>query len=177
VVHACWDTHSIECLKPFLDDSACVKPDAWQEILRKGTKAFEACEIILKGIEIPLPTGINFKDEGGHARSHIRTQWWKDKTETLSYRDLALVPPHVLETIPHEPIPADLMIGYDGEKVLFVGHYWLTGHPQPLSAHIACLDYSIAAQSDHSQHHKGKLCAYRFEGEKILTSDSFVWVS
>lgn len=54
---------------------------------------------------------------------------------------------------------------------------WCTGTPAPLSAHIACLDYSIAAKEQRAAHEKGKLCAYRFNGEKQLTQDGFVWVN
>jgi len=46
-----------------------------------------------------------------------------------------------------------------------------------LSAHIACLDYSIAAKEQRATQEKGKLCAYRFNGEKQLTQEGFVWVN
>lgn len=75
----------------------------------------------------------------------------------------------------HEPIPEDVLPGYDGDKPLFVGHYWLTGTPQRLTIYITCLDYSIAASHDHSGGH-GKLCAYRWEGEQELRNDRLIWV-
>ena len=61
---------------------------------------------------------------------------------------------------PHEPAPEDILPGCDGEKPVFVGHDWMSGTPRHLSARVACLDYSVAAG--------GKLCAYRWNGERDL---------
>ncbi len=56
-----------------------------------------------------------------------------------------------------------------------VGHYWLTGEPEPLNQYIACLDFSSAA--GHSRGSDvGKLYAYRWDGEKVLSKDRLVWV-
>lgn len=51
-------------------------------------------------------------------------------------------------------------------KPTFIGHYWLTGIPAPLTPRIACLDYSVAKQ--------GQLAAYRFNGEAELAAEGFV---
>jgi hypothetical protein len=126
-------------------------------------------------LEIELPTGFEFRDKDGNRLQHIRTTWWE--LERLTYRDLAQVPPEVIDSIPHVPVPADVLTGYDGEKLLFVGHYWLSGEPAPLSKYVACLDYSIAAEDTKAAQHKGKLCAYRWQGETELEADNFVWVS
>lgn len=175
VIHACWHQPSLATLAPYLNENNSIKADAWATLACKGTPAYDAIETVLKGLEIPLPAGYEFQDKDRNTRRHIRTQWWK--TDYLTYRDLAEVPPDVLEKIPHDPVPADLMPGYDGNKLLFVGHYWRTGTPAPLSSHIACLDYSIAAKNERATHSKGKLCAYRWNGEDLLVPDGFVWVS
>lgn len=175
MIHACWHPQSLEILAQFTDDSNCILPDALPSLTGEGTDAYDALETVLKGLEIPLPTGFGFDDKDGNARQHIRTRWWERKT--LTYRDLAVVPPEVIEQIPHVPVPADVLPGYDGEKPLFVGHYWLTGDPAPLNKHIACLDYSIAAKDTKASQHIGKLCAYRWQGESELSSDGFIWVS
>lgn len=51
---------------------------------------------------------------------------------------------------------------------VFVGHYWMDGVPAPLKHNVACIDFSAVKY--------GKLVAYRFDGEKMLSSDKFVWV-
>jgi hypothetical protein len=54
-------------------------------------------------------------------------------------------------------------------KPVFVGHYWLSAqHPNVLADNVACLDFSVAKG--------GFLCAYRWNGEKKLSNDNFVWV-
>lgn len=70
------------------------------------------------------------------------------------------------------PLPAHLLVGYDGSKPLFVGHYWKSGTPTLLTDKVACLDYSIAG--DNPCH--AKLCAYRWSGESILSERNLVWV-
>jgi len=81
-----------------------------------------------------------------------------------------MVPEDVIDKIPHEPVASHILPGYDGEKPVFVGHYWMSGEPKPLSDHIACLDYSVAGGDG------GKLCAYRFDEEQRIARNKFVWV-
>ncbi len=174
VIHACWHTGALSTLKDWTDDENRILPHAWPILTQKGTAEYEALETVLKGLEIPLPSGYSFLDKDHVRRDRIRTQWWNPDLKT--YRDLAMVPPEVIESVPHEPVPADILPGYAGDKPLFVGHYWLTGEPAPLNPHIACLDYSIAAKNTRAAI-QGKLCAYRWSGERILRPDAFVWVS
>ncbi|MFW6339049.1 MAG: metallophosphoesterase, partial [Alkalispirochaetaceae bacterium] len=70
---------------------------------------------------------------------------------------------------PIAPEEYGLLRGYDQEKPLFLGHYWLSGEPEPLTPRIACLDFSVAAG--------GKLVAYTFRGEKELVEEHFVSVA
>lgn len=51
---------------------------------------------------------------------------------------------------------------------VFVGHYWLMGTPTPLADNVACTDYSVAKG--------GKLVAYRWDGESVLSPEKFHWV-
>ena len=54
---------------------------------------------------------------------------------------------------------------------MFVGHYWLDTEPEVLASNVACLDYSVAAESG------GKLVAYRWDGEQSLDNDRFVFAT
>lgn len=168
VVHACWHPQHLAAIGKYTDSENRLLPEAWEQASREGSDAYEAIETLLKGLEIPLPADHHFFDKYNHKRSNIRTKWWQQGE--LTYRDLAMVPGDVIEQIPHLPVASHILPGYDGEKPVFVGHYWMSGTPMPLSDHIACLDYSIA--SDHG----GKLCAYRFDGEQKLSASMFVWV-
>lgn len=167
-IHACWHPGQIAELAAWLDDGNRLKGDSWYPATTKGHRAYTAVETLLKGLEIPLPGGAGFNDKDGHARTDIRTRWWLQHTHT--YRDLAMVPADVIEKIPHQPVPAGILPGYDNKKPVFVGHYWLTGEPTPLAKNIACLDYSVVSAR------QGKLVAYRWDG-KPLTRGNYVWVS
>ena len=168
VVHACWHPKYLKTVGSLTNDKNCLLPEAWEASSRKGSEAYNTIETLLKGLEITLPPGHYFLDKEKNKRTNIRAQWWR--TENLTYRDLAMVPSSEIEKIPHVPVEAHILPGYDGEKPVFVGHYWFKGKPAPLSDYIACLDYSVAGGSG------GKLCAYRFDGESRLRSQGFTWV-
>ena len=171
IIHACWHQQYLAMLSPYLSDTAVVLEESWPALCRDGSEAFEAVETILKGMEIPLPVGVQFTDKDGHIRQRTRTHWWLSE-HGMTYRDLAMVPAEIIAQIPHTPVPPHLQPGYDGLKPLFIGHYWMSGEPQLLSKHIACVDWSIAA----SNNPKAKLCAYRWSGESELSADNLVWV-
>ncbi|TDT44560.1 calcineurin-like phosphoesterase family protein [Halospina denitrificans] len=174
VVHACWHPQYIDCLQPFLDGQQRALPNAWPSLTARGTVPFEAAEVILKGLEIPLPEGHAFEDKDGNERTDIRAEWWN--LHGATYRDLAFVPPEVIKQIPHKPIPEHILPGYDQIKPVFVGHYWLSGEPELMADRIACLDYSIGAKG--LGNNEGcKLVAYRWQGESALNPEHFVWVS
>lgn len=44
----------------------------------------------------------------------------------------------------------------------------MEGEPAPLKGNVACIDYSAVKY--------GRLVAYRFDGEAVLSPDKFVWV-
>lgn len=169
VVHACWHPAYLEQISEYTDDENRLFPEAWREACQKDCEAYGAIETLLKGLEVPLPYGHFFLDKEKNQRTHIRTKWWQPGK--LTYRDLALVPADEIEKIPHTPVEAHILPGYDGEKPVFVGHYWMSGTPAPLSEHIACLGYSVAGAKG------GRLCAYRFHNESVLVADRFEWVT
>ncbi|AMD00547.1 metallophosphoesterase [Halomonas chromatireducens] len=173
VIHACWHPPSLRVLNDYTDQQQRILEDAWPTLCQKGKKPSDALETAIKGLELRLPSGYEFFDKDGNPHQHIRTRWWE--LEHLTYRDLAMVPSDQIEAIPHTPIPEHILPGYAGDKPLFVGHYWMTGEPEPLNRYIACLDYSIAA-SGTQRSAEGKLCAYRWRGEGKLTADNMVWV-
>lgn len=142
VVHACWHPEHIAAIANYTDPSNRLLQKAWVEASQKGSEAYDAIETLLKGLEIPLPGDHHFFDKDKNKRTNIRAEWWRQGD--LTYRDLAMVPGDVIQHIPHEPVESDVLPGYDGKKPVFVGHYWMSGEPKPLSKHIACLDYSVA---------------------------------
>ncbi len=172
VVHACWDAAHIQFLtekysniNSYVDDLLLVQGT------KEGTDEFAAIETLLKGKEIRMPNGQTFPDKDGNPRHHVRMKWWDATART--YLETFLGPDVARSHIPEDPINVDHLIEYSHEEPpVFFGHYWMdTEEPQVLAANIACLDYSVAAKGG------GKLVAYRWDGERELSNDKFVYVS
>jgi hypothetical protein len=166
VVHACWHQESMDVLSPVLRPDHTLTDEAVLLGSRKGHPVFEALEVVCKGPEVALPSGVSYEDKGGKVRHDVRVRWWQDDLST--YRKAAIGPPGAMAMIPDIPLPEEWKgHPYSGPPVLF-GHYWFTGTPEVISPRFACLDYSVA--------HGGPLVAYRWDGEAGLTSEKLLWV-
>lgn len=168
-IHACWHSEHIQALRPFLTSTNALRSDCWVPASRKGTDVYEAVESVLKGVEVSLPPGVMYLDADGNPRSKTRTRWWLEEAQT--YNQAMIVPKHIQDTIPHDPLPDFARLKYDQSRPVFWGHYWLRGKPAVLNKHMACLDYSIG-KGDSS----GSLCAYRWEGEQTLSNENLVFI-
>lgn len=166
VVHACWSDAAALSLKEHLVDGAILKPEAYPLCFHECRALYDATEVLLKGIEIPLPEGESFKDSYGHERTEMRVRWWDP---TISTYKNAFMGPKTAMISETELKDRDGLI-HDPDRVTFVGHYWMDASqkPAPLADRVACVDYSVAK--------KGRLVAYRYCGEDKLTADNFVSV-
>ena len=166
VVHACWHQASMDQLQPLMWQNQTLTDELVVLGSRKGHWAYEAIEVICKGIEVPLPPGISFRDKEGKVRHEVRVQWWLEDLST--YRKAAIGPPGDMKMIPDMPLPAEWKgFRYSGPQVIF-GHYWLRGAPAIRSPRFACVDYSVA--------NDGPLAAYRWDGEPELSSEKLAWL-
>jgi hypothetical protein len=163
VVHACWHPKYMAHLEPILQPGNRLDLDLVEAASRRGSTTFDAVEAILKGPEVTLPNGMRFP-QGGHMRRNARTRWWD--RGAVTFQQSAIVDAGTRHLLPDTPIPEDVRFGYDGDKPVFLGHYWMTGRPQLLSPLVACTDYS-AGKGD-------PLVAYRWDGERDLDPGNFV---
>jgi hypothetical protein len=167
VAHASWQTRDIDRINQALKASGRFT----QEFLSLSEYANSdlniSIENVLKGPELQLPPGYCIVDKAGHERNSVRIKWYEDGIGR-TYRQ------HHLGS---DKVPdVDIEVGnlakfetYHRDAVpVFVGHYWLTGTPTPLAANVACTDFSVAKG--------GKLVAYRWDGEAVLSEDKFEWV-
>jgi hypothetical protein len=169
-VHACWCDQSMTQIRGAHSLSVGITNDFLASACRKSGALYKEVEIVLKGREIPLPAGASFFDKNGAERKEIRTRWYlpPDGHTYCSYAlqtekiecDLKIDNAAAAKAVPYSP----------DEKPVFVGHYWLSAQrPEVLAENVACLDFSVAKG--------GLLCAYRWQGERKLSNDHFVWVS
>lgn len=170
VVHACWHAEHIEWLSArlpegnrlnrslLLDASRSLAGNPDQSIMRDAVKT------VLRGPEVELPFGLFFLDKDGVERSRVRIRWWDCLNTT--YAALGILPDDVNMLLPDEPIQHHFCPIIPTDKPIFFGHYWLSGTPQVLAPHMACVDYSAGRG--------GPLVAYRWDGESKLDARRFV---
>jgi len=167
IVHACWDQPSIDLLQRKMGSSNCLSDEMVLFGNRRGHSIFAAIETLCKGPEVTLPPGVFFKDSGGKVRNEVRVRWWQQDLST--YRKAAQAPMAEAIRIPDLPMPLHWQRpAYHGPPVLF-GHYWFEGTPKVISPQFACLDFSAARE--------GPLVAYRWDGERELSSEKLTWVA
>ncbi len=169
VVHACWCEQSFRELKEeYLRADNTLSEDAYREYADEHSAFFRAIERILKGPEHPLPPELYFHDKDGHQRKNARIRWWEIAEKPLSQR-LEFAGAGLSEQQKHLLDQGALVTEFNAPaKPVFVGHYWMSGTPKPLSDKVACIDYSVAKG--------GKMTAYRWSGEKNINKDNFSWV-
>lgn len=157
-VHACWDVDNMARLKPLLTEDNRLTPEALTMTSQKHTLLFDALERVLKGVETPLPKGIVMVDKEGTTRSRVRVRWWLDDLNNRPIHEIARAPHSAIAQIPLDTKAEPIDFTLKTDKPIFVGHYWLTGTPTPLSTQVVCTDYSAAVDS-------GYLTCYQLDTE------------
>lgn len=168
VVHACWDPYLIEQHRAYYGEGF-INRDFLHATADPHSLESRIKQRLTSGIDLPLPDGMSIVSSDGFERRNFRTKFWAPEAE--NYGQLLFqpdpLPPGVAE-MPIKPEHRRWMVSYGPEqRPLFVGHYWLKGHPVPIANNIACLDYSAVKF--------GRLVAYRFDGETQLSAEKFVW--
>jgi hypothetical protein len=165
VIHACWSAAAQATLAACLDPSCRLTQDGFVLASRRGSAAYQAAEVLLKGPEIPLPSGRFFFDKDGHERHDVRIRWWDPAAVT--YRSAALGMDGDEASLPDLPLTTNYH--YKDRTPVFFGHYWLRGTPALSNEYAACLDFSVA--------NGGFLAAYRWSGEKVLSRKNIIYTT
>lgn len=160
-VHACWDVDSMAVLTPLLTADNGLTPKGLIATAQENSEAFEALERVLKGVETPLPAGMVMVDKEGTKRTRVRVRWWLEALNERTLYEVARAPLSALAQIPADALAENIDFVLKTDKLVFVGHYWLTGTPEPLSPQVVCTDYSAAVDS-------GYLTCYQLDTEQPL---------
>jgi len=169
VVHACWDNNAILRFKA-LSPSHCIDVDMLHDSVNSDSFVGEAIDKLTRGTALELPNGETILGKDGLARHMFRTKFWSNDPQT--YDDVAFQPdPLPLEMAERSlsAIERQKLLHYaPTERPVFVGHYWMSSDPAPITENIACLDYSAVKY--------GRLVAYRMDDEQCLSQEKFIWV-
>ena len=139
------------------------------ESARSGTFLEKCVDRLTRGTSLTLPDGESIVSKDGYIRHMFRTKFWNTAPKT--YSDVVFqpdpLPDKLLGRILSERELDALMYYSEHDKPVFVGHYWMSGKPEPITSNVACLDYSAVKY--------GKLVAYRMDDEAVLDPSKFVW--
>ncbi|AKU11280.1 metallophosphoesterase [Azoarcus sp. CIB] len=171
IVHACWHTDYMARFGARLRPGNRLGVDLLNEAATRPEEGaaetlFHAVETCLKGLEAPLPEEFSFPDKEGHPRREVRVRWWDH--DATHFRTAAVIEEHLRVTLPTLPLPPAARYRYPCAKPVFFGHYWMQGDPAIQSPAAACVDFSVAK--------RGKLVAYRWNGEAQLSDHAFLHV-
>ena len=164
VIHACWHSGYMAEIEPLLKAGRRLDPALVVAASRRDSMEFRVVEALIKGPEIVLPPGHEFLAKDGNLRTKLRVRWWD--SSAITYREAGIPEPGANRELPATALPGGAMLGYDGDKPVFFGHYWNSGVPDRLRPNVACVDYSAGKG--------GPLVAYRWEGETELRAGGFV---
>lgn len=169
VVHACWHQRLIERFESDFPGHV-IDERFLHRSAKRGTFEWALTDRLLRGTHLRLPDGEVMVSKDGFERRFFRTKFWSEEPEC--YGDVVFqpdpLPEHIATMKLTEQDFNDLLYYGPEEKLLFIGHYWREGDPEPITDNIACLDYSAVKY--------GKLVAYRLDDEKTIQPDKFVFV-
>ncbi|WHL30171.1 metallophosphoesterase [Pseudomonas juntendi] len=169
LVHACWDRQLIEPLRQQYPDGR-IDEHFIQASAVSDSFAATVCNRLLRGTDMRLPDGLTLTGGDGLTRAFFRTKFWEEDPQT--YGDIVFQPDALPAEVANAPLShsqKNALLRYaEDEPMLFVGHYWRSGHPAPIRPNLACLDYSAVLY--------GKLAAYRLDEETRIDPHKFVWV-
>lgn len=169
LVHACWDQKIIDQLRQLCPDG-CVTTEFLQQSVDRDSFAYKVFNRLLNGLQMPLLDGRVLVSKDGYIRSVFRTKFWADCPQT--YGDVVFQPDALPDDIAIAPLTdqqkelCSIYAPYD--PLLFVGHYWCEGVPEPIQTNLACVDYSAVKY--------GKLAAYRLDDESVIDPKKFIWI-
>lgn len=170
VVHACWDSKAISRFKE-ISSNHCISEDLLHASTESDSFSGAVIDKLTRGTALELPNGETILGKDGLARHMFRTKFWSDKPQT--YNDVVFQPDPLPSDMAHRPLSAiekQKLLHYPSSELpVFVGHYWMSSTPSPITDNIACLDYSAVKY--------GKLVAYRMDDEQHLSQDKFIWVN
>lgn len=167
--HACFDSALVNLLKKE-NITSVQNEETLKRMIDKNDPLYKPVDVLLKGPEMALPEGLSYRDSEGVLRTRARICWWENPAITPSSKLFLQVGSNFTEINIPDEIKKEPFY-HESERPVFFGHYWLDGDVSILKPNVCCLDYSVASYKNN-----GKLVAYRFDGESVLSNEHFVYV-
>ena len=168
IVHAYWNDQHIELIKGAISKGKLTRK-LLKEISKGMSQFSKAILQTTRGVEYCFPPNMIVKDITKRRKVCFRVKWWVDpynktyeelKYETKSHLPDIPIPYHLIT--PYEIYPSDA-------PPVFVGHYCMNQGEMIPVPNICCVDSCVA--------NRGKLTAYRWQGEQQLSKSNLVSVN
>ena len=167
VVHACWDKRLVKFVKRNLQGNR-MNEVFLHNSARPGTIESEVVEVLLSGVEVPADKHTKVTASGGKSVDSFRIKWWMEP-DSQRLRSVALGEYRIRPDRLLKRKEKTMFIPYpENRRPLFIGHYCLREDPGLQSPNICCVDYCC--------YRKGKLVAYRMDGESRLKAENIIAV-
>jgi len=165
VVHACWNTESVNLIKEAIAGPK-LKKDILREIALNETEFSSKFWELCKGVDFHLPKDLLVFDEEGRPHRSFRMKWWENP-QGKTFKDISLESRFDLPAYTIPPEINHFRNRYSSDDpIVFFGHYCLKQCCGILTENLCCVDSCVSRS--------GKLLAYRWSGEKKLTKSNFV---
>ena len=167
VVHACWNKRIVKFVKRNLPGN--IMSEAFlHNSARPGTIENKVVEVLLSGVEIPVDEQTTVINSNGRRVDRMRIKWWL-QPDSLRLQDVAMGDYRISSNRWLNGNEKTMFLPYaQNKRPLFIGHYCLREKAGLQSPNICCVDYC--------SYRKGKLAAYRMEGELTLREENMVEV-
>ncbi len=165
VTHAGWDKRIVKFVKRNFPGNILTEAFIHNSV-RPHTMENQVVETMLSGVEIPVGKHTTVLNSSGKPVDRMRIKWWLEP-DNLRLQQVALGEYKVLSNRPINKKDMDFFLPYPTKRrPLFIGHYCLREELGLQSPNICCVDYCY--------YRKGKLVAYRMQGESILKPENLV---
>lgn len=165
-VHAAWVEPQIDIIKARTNLWRIEGASDFAEAANRDRPLGSAVSDILKGPEVDLPIGLDYRDKDGHVRTSARLCWWSPASD---FGGAVLASKAIADRLSGASLPDAALgvINADGPPVIF-GHYWMkpeSGCPAIGRPNRLCLDFSIAGSDG-----DGLIGVYRWDGEDAFNA-------
>lgn len=165
IAHACWRDEYIQLLRENLPEQKLTR-SFLKTVGKNNSELASAFWITCKGIDFQLPRDLLVFDSKGTPHRSFRTKWWVDPAG-MTFKELSF---ESRFDLPYYTIPKEILGSgtpyspYD--PIVFFGHYCMKDGANILADNLCCLDSCVSR--------KGRLSAYRWNGEEKLRQENLV---
>lgn len=168
VVHACWSNKAIKVADSIYEDGK-IKKKVFRTIHKKtNSEIAKSIWLLTKGVNLKMPSDLRVVNNKGVSPRSIRMRWW-DQTKGKTFKQLCFDSKFSLPnyTVPKEILPETYPYPHDA-PLIFFGHYCRGNGSNIIKPNVCCVDSCVTGT--------GKLTAYQWKGEKVLSMNNLVHV-